>query len=123
MPPVAPLRRVVWHYERLALLLLLLGVPTIHGKGSAEAWGGTGLQQATAAAVDGQGNTWVVGYTDAADFPTLNTPFARGGGVDAFVVQLNASGTVLMSTYLGGAGDDRASGIGLDAAGNMWIRG
>ncbi|MGD0618378.1 MAG: SBBP repeat-containing protein, partial [Bryobacteraceae bacterium] len=105
------------------LLALCLGVANAHGQGSAEAWGGTGLQQATAVSVDAQGNAWVVGFTDAANFPTLNAAFAYGGGVDAFIVKLDPSGNILLSTYLGGAGDDRASAVGLDAAGNIYVAG
>jgi uncharacterized repeat protein (TIGR01451 family) len=100
-----------------------LGVANAHGQGNAEAWGGTGLQQATAVSIDAQGNAWVVGYTDAANFPTLKAAFAYGGRVDAFIVEISPSGNVLLSTYLGGAGDDRAAAVGLDADGNVYVAG
>ena len=112
-----------WHSGWWVLLAVCLGVANAHGQGTAEAWGGTGLQQATAVSIDAQGNAWVVGYTDAANFPTLNAAFAHGGGVDAFVVKLSPSGNVLLSTYLGGAGDDRAAAVGLDATGNVYVAG
>src|SRR5581483_3424964 len=36
------------------------------------------------------------------------------GACDAFVTQFSPSGTLIYSTYLGGAGDDSARGIALD---------
>ena len=87
-------------------------------------WGGTGLQQADAVAVDAQGNSWIVGYTDTEDLPTTsNPPFPRGGGVDAFIVKLDPNANLLLSTYLGGDGDDRASAVGVDSAGNVYVAG
>jgi uncharacterized repeat protein (TIGR01451 family) len=114
---------VGWHSGWWGLLALCLGVANTQGQGNAEAWGGTGLQQATAVSVDAQGNAWVVGFTDAANFPTLNAAFAYGGEVDAFIVEISPSGNVLLSTYLGGAGDDRAAAVGLDATGNVYVAG
>jgi hypothetical protein len=111
------------HSGSCGLLALCLGVASAHGQGSAEAWGGTGLQQATAVSVDAQGNAWIVGFTDAPNFPTVNAAFAPGGGVDAFIVELSPSADVLLSTCLGGAGDDRAAAVGLDAAGNIYVAG
>ena len=46
-----------------------------------------------------------------------------GGNNDAFVMKLNAAGTTVFSTYLGGVGYDRAHGIAVDtfAGGNSNI--
>ena len=86
-------------------------------------------------AVDTDGNTYFAGYTSSPDFPTtpgaLQKVFAGGHPFDedgydsdAFVTKLNAAGTSLIySTYLGGRGDDLASGIGLDAAGKFYVIG
>jgi uncharacterized protein (TIGR03437 family) len=85
--------------------------------------------------VDAGGNTYFAGYTSSPDFPTtpgaLQKAFAGGHPFDedgydsdAFVTKLNATGTALIySTYLGGKGDDLASGVGLDAAGNLYLAG
>ncbi len=86
-------------------------------------------------AVDADGNTYFAGGTSSPDFPTtpgaLQKVFAGGDPFDecgydsdAFVTKLNAAGTALIySTYLGGKGDDLASGIGLDAAGKFYVAG
>jgi len=81
------------------------------------------MQQANAAVIDSLGNTWIVGYTGSSGFPTVNAPFSPGGGVDAFLVKLDPSGNVLLSTCFGGSGDDRASAVGLDSSGNIYIAG
>jgi hypothetical protein len=81
------------------------------------------MQQATAVAQDTSGNTYIAGYTDAADFPVVNAAFARGGGVDAFLIKLDPSWNVVFSTYLGGSGDDRATALGVDTQGNVYVAG
>src|SRR5262249_6686896 len=49
---------------------------------------------------------------------------AFGGGLDAFVTKLNATGTALVySTYLGGSGNNQGSGIAVDASGNAYVTG
>ena len=67
------------------------------------------------------------GTTFALDFPTTRGAFqpAFGGGFgDAFVTQLNLSGTALVySTYLGGTGSDTASGIAVDRSGHAFVTG
>jgi len=115
----APLDRLT-RYSSRSLLLVLSLLPLQAGP---QAWGGSGTQQANAAVGDSQGNTWIVGYTDSATFPAVHAPFSPGGGVDAFIVKLDPAGNVLLSTLFGGAGDDRATAVGLDAAGNVYVAG
>src|SRR5262249_49788457 len=67
--------------------------------------GGSSDEEGDDIAVDAQGNAYVTGYTASDNFPT-DTPLqvARGGGSDAFVTKVNASGSALVySTYLGGS--------------------
>jgi hypothetical protein len=77
-------------------------------------------------AVDTDGNAYVTGLTNAADFPRA-TPLQTnyGGGTnDAFVTKLNASGSALVwSTFLGGTDDDQATGIALDGSKNVLVTG
>ena len=59
------------------------------------------------------------------NFPTMN-PLqpANGGGYDAFVAELNPTGSALVySTYLGGSGDDVGYGIAVDSSGNAYVTG
>jgi hypothetical protein len=88
--------------------------------------GGTGDDVGRGIAVDGAGNAYVTGYTDSADFPTTAGAFqaAFGGGYDAFVTKLNATGTALVySTYLGGTHWDEGWGIAVDAVGDAYVTG
>lgn len=87
--------------------------------------GGSGFDQANSIAVDSSGNAYVAGLTASTDFPTASAFQAlSGGGDDAFVTKLNASGTGLIySTYVGGSGDDEANGIAIDGAENAYIAG
>ncbi|MDQ6693681.1 MAG: SBBP repeat-containing protein [Chloroflexota bacterium] len=75
-------------------------------------------------ATDGQGNAYVVGMTNSADFPTLNpiqaNKFAQS---DVFVSKFNADGTLAFSTYLGGQNIDAGYGIAVDPAGAIYITG
>ena len=72
---------------------------------------------------DDAGNIYGTGYSES---PLLgapvNMPFR--GGVDAFVFKLEAgSRRLLYTTYIGGASDDRAASIALDATGNIYVAG
>jgi uncharacterized protein (TIGR03437 family) len=70
-------------------------------------------------AVDATLNAYITGFTRSTNFPTAAPVQANlGGGNDAFVTKLNASGSqILYSTYLGGSFDDEAYGIAADATG------
>jgi Beta-propeller repeat len=77
-------------------------------------------------AVDAAGNAYIAGYTYSADFPitsgALRTSFS--GQSKAFVLKLNPSGTSLLySTFLGGSGNDYATGIAIDSTGQAYISG
>jgi hypothetical protein len=91
--------------------------------------GGSSSELDTKIAVDGSGNAYVAGTTMSTDFPTLGAiQPAFGGGTDvphdAFVTKLNANGTALVySTYLGGAGNDRAFDIAVDGSANAYVTG
>src|SRR5579871_3270761 len=87
-------------------------------------FGGTGVDNGNAIAVDSQGNAYVAGDTTSTDFPTLGpAQSANRGNQDAFVAKISGSGTLVYSTYLGGNGSDRAAGIAVDSAGNAYVTG
>jgi hypothetical protein len=86
-------------------------------------------------AINAAGDAYVTGYTYSKDFPvtsgvyqTTNKAFS-GGGSNAFVTELNPTGTALaFSTFLGGSNNadnplDVAYGIALDSEGNVYVAG
>jgi hypothetical protein len=87
-------------------------------------------------AIDSLGNAHVTGQTSLTNltcpgasnnFPTTVGAFQTtfgGGGSDAFVTKLNATGTELVySTYLGGSSIDSGRGIAVDPDGNAYVTG
>ena len=86
--------------------------------------GGSGLDEARGIAVDLASNAYVTGKTFSTNFPISGALQASNkGNEDAFVTQLNASGSLVFSTYLGGSGFDRANGIAVDLLGNVHVTG
>jgi hypothetical protein len=90
---------------------------------------GNGMDDGIAIAIDGSGNAYITGTTQGG-FPitasAFQSVFCCSGGfshaVDAFVTEINASGSRLVySTYLG----DNAQGIGIavDGSGNIYVTG
>jgi hypothetical protein len=87
--------------------------------------GGSGDDRAWDNAVDGDGNSYMAGYTTSPDFPatpgSLSTP---RGDRDAFVAKLDRTGKLVYADYVGGAGhQDTARGLAIDQAGNAYITG
>ncbi len=77
-------------------------------------------------AVDGSGNVAVSGSTVSTDFPTTSNAVQRtfGGGNDAFVSEVNATGrTLLYSTYLGGGCNEYAPALVGDGSGKIYVTG
>jgi hypothetical protein len=78
-------------------------------------------------AIDANGIVYITGYTNSTNFPKTTGAFAEtnaGGASDAFVVKISADGSSLVyGTYLGGTGEDRGTGIAIDANGNAYITG
>jgi len=72
-------------------------------------------------AVDGSGNLYIVGTSDATWGSPLN-PFA-GGFSDAFVARLDSGGALSWLTFLGGTAADAGNGIALDNDGNVYVVG
>jgi hypothetical protein len=86
--------------------------------------GGTLDDDATCIAVDGNGNAYVGGTTRSIDFPTLSPLQAQSGGSsDGFIAQLDSSGSLQYSTYLGGRGVESIQGIALDGNGAIYVTG
>ena len=88
--------------------------------------GGTQPDETFGIAIDGARNAYVTGETVSGNFPTTAGAFDRtaGGGSDAFVAKLNATGSALVySTRLGGADNELPEDLAVDAAGNATVGG
>ncbi len=89
---------------------------------SGESFGGEGL----AIAADSAGRAYVGGDTISPTFPTTPGVFDAeyNGGLDAFVLRLNAAGSALdYSTFLDGNGDDTAYGVRMGSNGDIYFTG
>lgn len=77
-------------------------------------------------AVDPTGNAYVAGWTYTATFTTTPGAYQRlyMGNTDAFVVKLNPAGSdQVYSTFLGGANEDQARAIAINASGEAFLTG
>src|SRR6185369_4649876 len=73
-------------------------------------------------AADSLGNAYFTGFTQSPQFPGASNSLV--GTEEAFVTELNPSGTALVfSDYLGGNAYTTAWGITLDPSGNIYIAG
>ena len=76
--------------------------------------------------VDQNGRVYVTGFTTSSNFPVTANAFQPnlGGGKDVFFAALSGDGSQLLySTYLGGAKDEDAYRMAMDASGNVWLTG
>jgi len=87
--------------------------------------GGSGADTGYGIALDASGNTYVTGYTDSNDFPVEPALSSNSAGrIDAFITELNDTGSGLeYSTYWGGSDDDYGYGVALNEAGNVCVAG
>jgi Beta-propeller repeat len=92
-----------------------------------------GFERALGIGLDSAGNAYIAGITASNDLPVtagaLQTAF--GGSTaniryligDAFVAKFTPAGALSYVTYLGGSGDDIATGIVVDGAGDAYLVG
>jgi len=88
--------------------------------------GGEGIDQGLGIAVDASGDAYVTGLTQSALHFPLKSPLysALGGVQDAFVTELNPSGSALVySTFLGGSLSDAGTSIAVDRNTNAYVTG
>ncbi|MBN2206277.1 MAG: SBBP repeat-containing protein [Candidatus Aminicenantes bacterium] len=89
-------------------------------------WGGGGWDSVEGVALDGQGQIYVVGFTNGKGFP-IKKAFQKafgGGPCDGFISRLAADGqTIGFSSYLGGSGHDIVNAVALGADGALFVAG
>ena len=78
-------------------------------------------------AVDGAGNVYVTGDTDAGDFPVTAGAFDESFNglffTDAFMVKLDNRGQLIYATYLGSSSTDEGHAIAVDQSGAVYVAG
>ena len=95
--------------------------------------GATGEDQGNDVAVDGDGNVYLVGFTQTVEVmppadestpppnPTLITPIDQG--FESFVTKIDPTGVIVYTTYYGGRGVDEGHSLVLDATGSLYAVG
>jgi hypothetical protein len=71
--------------------------------------GGNGDDLGHAIAIDGEGNVFIAGYTESADYPVTERGYDTeyNGGRDVFISKFDSGLTTLLaSTFVGGSGDE-----------------
>ena len=90
--------------------------------------GGDGTDSPVGIQVDGAGDPFVAGTTSSTNFPTTATNAYQDApstpGTHVFVSELKYDASVLLySSYLSGNGTDTATGMTIDASGNIYVTG
>lgn len=87
-------------------------------------FGGSAFERIEDLAVDTTGKAFVVGRVESPDLPVrmARQPDLRGSS-DGFLAGFGPQGELLVSTYLGGLGDDAATGVAVDGAGFLYVGG
>lgn len=86
--------------------------------------GGSGNDQPTGIAVDGNGNIYVAGFTDSADFPLATLGSLTSGTDHVFVAKFNSTGSNLVyADYIGGNSQDYGYALTLDSTGEAYVTG
>ncbi|MBS1853879.1 MAG: SBBP repeat-containing protein, partial [Acidobacteria bacterium] len=85
-------------------------------------FGGTGSESVAGIARDGSGNLYVAGTTISRAASATEQQMTAGGA-NAFIRKIDASGKVVFTTFLGGTGEDRATGIATDEQGSVYLAG
>ncbi len=85
--------------------------------------GGESVDAANAIAIDNLGNAYVAGITTSVTFPVMGLYSALSGSADAFITKLNSSGKIVYSRFLGGTGEEAATGIAVDATHEAFVTG
>jgi hypothetical protein len=88
---------------------------------------GSNYSDALAIALDSEGDAYITGGTNSADFPVTQGAFettSNNPGGTGFVTELNSTGSALVySTFLGGSALSTLTAITVDTNGNAYVTG
>lgn len=75
--------------------------------------------------VDSSGNMFIAGWTKSSTFQTAAAYDStyNNGNFDGFISKISSTGTLLISTYLGGTGDDVVTAVKIDINGRVYVAG
>ncbi len=90
--------------------------------------GSLGVEEGTDLVVDDVGNCYIVGTTTSTNFPTVHAFDETHNSYysymdDTFICQLDTSGNIIFSSYLGGSSYDNGMGIALDSNSTIYLTG
>jgi hypothetical protein len=86
--------------------------------------GGSGDDQAFAAAVTRSGEVIAGGNSSSTNYPLVNPLQSTMNGVkDLAITKLDRNGQIIFSTYLGGSQNENTVGLGVDPPGNVYFAG
>lgn len=85
--------------------------------------GGNSSEWANSVASDASGNVLIAGWSNSLTVQMGGASLPRIGGKDIVVAKYSGGGTHLWSRRVGGTGDDEATSIAADAAGNVLLAG
>jgi len=74
--------------------------------------------------VDAAGDSFITGHSDSPTFPGFSgTVIGHSGGFSAFVTELDPTGALVYTTFVGGSGDDLGAAIAVDSTGAAYVAG
>ncbi len=112
------------------IFILLLEVIFVYGQSPTFQWakqlGGIGYDESRSIKTDNQGNVYVAGFfRDSSDFdpgPAV-LKLVSAGQNDIFIIKLNSNGNLTWVKRFGSGGQDAATSLTLDHAGNIYVTG
>jgi hypothetical protein len=84
---------------------------------------GDGHESGTVVSLDSSGSVYVAGNSVGSWGSPIRPYTPAREGLDAFVAKLSPSGGLIWNTFLGGGGQDEASGLSVTAAGDVYVGG
>jgi hypothetical protein len=80
--------------------------------------GGTGEDVGFGITLDSAGNSFITGHSNSTTFPGFSgTVTGHSAGFSAFVNELDVTGKLVYTTFIGGSGDDLGSSVAADSTG------